>query len=39
MLTGRRVWSSTCIAMILISSRVTSEISGYIKYNYPTEHI
>ena len=27
------------IAMILISSRMTSEISGYIEYNYPTEHI
>ena len=27
------------IAMILISSQVTSEISGYIEYNYPTEHI
>ena len=27
------------IAMILITSRMTSEISGYIKYNYPTEHI
>ena len=37
MLTGRSVWLS--IAMILISSQVTSEISGYIGYNYPTEHI
>ena len=37
-LTARCVWSNTCIAMILISSRVTSEISGYIEYNYPTEH-
>ena len=27
------------IAMILISGRMTSEISGYIEYNYPTEHI
>ena len=27
------------IAMVLISSRMTSEISGYIEYNYPTEHI
>ena len=27
------------IAMSLISSRMTSEISGYIEYNYPTEHI
>ena len=25
------------IAIILISSRMTSEISGYIEYNYPTE--
>ena len=33
MLTGRCVWSS--IAMVLISSRVTSEISGYIEYNPP----
>ena len=24
---------------ILISSRMTSEISGYIEYNYTTEHI
>ena len=37
LLTGRHVWLS--IAMILISSRVTSEIRGYIEYNYPTEHI
>ena len=37
MLTGRSVWLS--IAMILISSKVTSEISGYIEYIYPTEHI
>ena len=37
MLTGRRVWSS--IAMILISSSVTIEMSDYIEYNYPTEHI
>ena len=28
-----------CIAMILISTRMTSEISGYIEYNYTTEHI
>ena len=27
------------IAMILISSRMTSKISGYSEYNYPTEHI
>ena len=27
------------IAMILISSRMTSKISGYIEYNHPTEHI
>ena len=27
------------IAMILISSQMTSEISGYIEYNYPTYHI
>ena len=27
------------IAMILISSRMTSEISGCIEYNYTTEHI
>ena len=27
------------IAMILISSRMTCEISSYIEYNYPTEHI
>ena len=37
MLTDQSVWLS--IAMILISSQVTSEISGYIEYNYPTEHI
>ena len=37
MLTGRSVWLS--IAMILISSNVTSEISGYIEYIYPTEPI
>ena len=27
------------IPMILTSSRMTSEISGCIEYNYPTEHI
>ena len=27
------------IAMILISRRMTSEISGCIEYNYPAEHI
>ena len=27
------------IAMILISSLMTSEISGCIEYIYPTEHI
>ena len=26
-------------AMILISNRMTREFSGYIEYNYPTEHI
>ena len=27
------------IAMILISSRMTSEISGYIEYNYTPKNI
>ena len=27
------------VAIILISSRMTSEIGGCIEYNYPTEHI
>ena len=26
------------IAMVLISSRMTSEISGYIEHNYSAEH-
>ena len=35
----RMMLTGQSIAMILISSQVTSEISGYIEYNYPTEHI